>query len=143
MTVTPHHIDEEWKMVSLVLKAAASPSITQEKKNIGHELIRLAESSQIVKLVSAVTHDEAANMVAALREAHEEATTTQDASDDKWESVVCSAHRLQTCLRHAMKVEDVAETVCCARKLVGHFRHSVKATLAPSERANHKEEAQA
>ena len=66
------------------------------------------------------TSVEAANMCAALRVAHEEASA-KGADDQKWESVVCAAHRLQTCLRRALDAEELLEMVRCARNLAGHL----------------------
>ena len=75
-----------------------------------------------------MTHDEAANQCSALREAKKEALVKHPGSS--WKSVVCTAHRLQNCIKRALDVEDVTTLLAAARKLVSHFRHSLKATVA-------------
>ncbi len=47
-----------------------------------------------------------------------------------WESTVCAAHRLQTALKHALEDDEISSMLSAARKLVGHFKHSTKATTA-------------
>ena len=129
VTVTSHHIDDNWNMLSLVLETSRF-SKHHTAENIGRELVRVAENEQIVELISAVTHNEAANMVAAMRVALESAVVQHELQSHQWQSVVCAAHRLQTCIRYALEVDEVTSTISCARKLVGHFRHSAKATMA-------------
>ena len=80
-------------------------------------------------IVSAVTHDEASAQRCVLRTAKK--VVQKEKLGGSWESFICSAHRLQTCLNHAFDgVPEVQEMVAACRKLVGHFRHSAKATSA-------------
>jgi len=61
-------------------------------------------------------------MVAAGRQLH---------GDLGYESVVCAAHMLQTCLRHSFdSSQQIQKLLSQARKLVGHFYHSALETEA-------------
>ena len=125
VTHTVHFVNKQWELVNGVLEtvvfkgshtAEKLADCTQEaigKFNIKHE--------QVV----AITHDEAANMVAASRVLAEE---------NSWESNVCMAHRLQTAIRHALDVEAVTKLLARCRKLVGHFKHSCLAAEALANR---------
>ena len=67
-----------------------------------------------------VVHDEAASMMKAGRKMMEEF---------RWETTVCSAHLLQTCIGHAIDSNGpISNLLAKARKLVGHFKHSALAT---------------
>ena len=72
-------------------------------------------------------HDEAANMVAAARTAQQKAI--EHMGSGKWKSNVCAAHRLQTCLRHALEIDDIEAVTGAGRKIVGHFKHSCLAMM--------------
>lgn len=128
ITVTSHRISTEWKLMSLVLATAGFVE-NHTAEEIGKRLVKIAESQGVAARVAAVVHDEAANQCAALRKAKEVAQ--EDYPDSSWESIVCAAHRLQTCLKYALAGDDeIQEMIKAARKLVGHFRHSCKATTA-------------
>ena len=47
-----------------------------------------------------------------------------------WESLSCSAHTLQLYLKTGFDIPAISRLLACARKLVGHFHHSVVATEA-------------
>ena len=135
ITITCHFIDEKWIMQSFVLETCAFEGRHTADK-VGNKLVETATTFGILEGVAGLTHDEAANMVAALD--HTQAVVQeQDIPASKWESVVCAAHRLQTCLRHALaKSEEVQETIAAARRLVGHFKHSYVATAALKKKQN-------
>ena len=116
VTYTGHFIDSTWTLCSVVLQT--------DQFHGTHTAVRLAEhlKSVLVKfnidtdLVSCVTHDEAANMVAMSRLLHEE---------DGIQGHVCMAHRLQTAIRHGIsKTNGVERLLAAGRKLVGHFKQS-------------------
>ena len=47
------------------------------------------------------------------------------------QSTVCAAHMLQTCLCHLFdSSQQIQKLLTLARKLVGHFHHSILATEA-------------
>jgi len=72
--------------------------------------------------ITCVVHDEAANKVAAGRQLHE---------DIHCEITACAAYMLQTCLHHLFdSSQQIQKLLPRARKLVGHFHHSVLATEA-------------
>ena len=47
-----------------------------------------------------------------------------------WKSLKCSAHCLQLCLKPGFIIPSINKLLAAARKLVGHFNHSVVATQA-------------
>ena len=54
--------------------------------------------------------------------------------DVGWESVNCTAHKLQLCINQGLEVNAIARAVAAAKKLVGHFKHSALATQKLKER---------
>ena len=65
-------------------------------EDIATKLIDVATAYNILSRVTAVTHDEAANMVAAAHTAQQKAI--EHVGSGNWKSNVCAAHRLQTCI---------------------------------------------
>ena len=47
-----------------------------------------------------------------------------------WKSLSCTAHTLQLCLKRGFDIPVISRLLAAARKLVGHFNHSVIATEA-------------
>jgi len=121
-TYTVHFIDNEWCFKSYVLATRVidgrhtAVNVAQHFQTVVKEFLPLDK-------VCGVVHDEAANMVAAGRQLHD---------DLGYESVVCAAHML---IRHSFdSSQQIQKLLSRARKLVGHFRHSALATEA--ERIN-------
>ena len=116
VTHTVHFLDNQWNVVSGVFETGVfQGSHTAEKLAACTTEICDKFGLDDTQVVG-VTHDEAANMVAAgrlLEEKHQ-----------GWVSCVCMAHRLQTVVRHAMDMKDVSKLLSKSRKLVGHFKHS-------------------
>ena len=55
--------------------------------------------------------------------------------EKEWRSLKCSAHCLQLCVNAGLtSVSAVERTIASAKKLVGHFPHSVVASEALNER---------
>lgn len=100
-------------------------------ESISKRLIEVAESLDIRDRVKALTHDEAANQSAAIRQACKAAVMKH--KDASWESVVCAAHQLLSCPHDALDVEGISAILRCTRKLVNHFCYSCKATRALKE----------
>jgi len=50
-----------------------------------------------------------------------------------WQSLPCSAHRLQLCV---LSINAIDRLIAAAKKIVGHFSHSVVATVALKEKQN-------
>ena len=127
ITMTVHFISSNWTMSSLVMATAGFVN-SHTGANIGKRMVEIANEFGVAARVFAVTHDEAANQCACIRAARDE--SQQHGFDGQWKSVVCVARRFHTCLRWALDVDDIASVVAAGRKLVGHFRHSAKATHA-------------
>ena len=121
-TVTCHFINKDWSLVSAVLDTSHFPC----SHTAGAIAEKVQQSLGPVALdhskVISVTHDEAANAVAAGR------LLAQSAG---WESVTCAAHLLQTAIRHAIdSSRPVQKLLASCRRMVGHFRQSNQATEA-------------
>jgi len=120
-TYTVHFIDDQWRLQSYVLATRMFDG-RHTAENITEHLCTVVKEFIPLEKISCVVHDEAANMVAAGRQLHE---------DIHCESTACAAHMLQTCLRHSFdSSQQIQKLLTRARKLVGHFHHSVLATEA-------------
>ena len=73
----------------------------------------------------AVVHDHGSNMQASLRILHD---------DSGWASVNYAAHTLQLCVNEGLQLPNIAALLGAGRKLVGHFKHSSKATAALAQK---------
>ena len=120
-TYTVHFIDSEWSLQSYVLATRVmdgrhtAVNIVQHLRTVVKEFLPLDK-------ICGVVHDEAANMVAAGRQLYH---------DLGYQSLVCTAHMLQTCLRHSFdSSQQIQKLLSQVRKLVGHFHHSTLATEA-------------
>ena len=127
LTVTAHFVSSDWKLASCVL---ATSCFTQHRTatNTGQRLVEISRFFGVAGQGQTVIHDEATNQVAALRVAADE-NRKQNLGGSST-SIVCVAHRLQTCLKYGFDLPAIATLVSAGRKLVGHFRHSTKATHA-------------
>ena len=118
VTLTIHYLDDDWEMKAFVLETSGFPEC-HTSINIAEKLESIAEKYSITNKVTAVVHDNAANMVAALHVFE---------NKHGWESLRCVSHILQLCLIPALAISSISRLVGAARKLVGHFKHSVLAT---------------
>ncbi|XP_065177356.1 uncharacterized protein LOC135808138 [Sycon ciliatum] len=120
-TFTAHFLDDNWDLQSVVLGTRPLDD-RHTAVNIAAQLKEIVEEFGISERVVAIVHDEARNMVAA-------STLLQADSDSDVQGVVCAAHMLQTCLRHALdSSKPVQKLLAEGRRLVGHFHHSSHAT---------------
>ena len=87
-------------------------------KNITNKVVKIAKAFSVDEKVSAIVHDQACNMESSLRIL---------CSDKRWQSPCCNAHHLQLYLKAALSGNVTARMLGAARKLVGHFKHSVVA----------------
>ena len=71
----------------------------------------------MISKVSVVVHDQAANM---------QCTLDILESEQGWKSLNCT--HLQLCLKPGLDLAAISRLLGSARKLVGHFNHSVVAT---------------
>lgn len=97
ITVTLHYLNENWKLCSYVLETSEF-SDRHTSANIAERLTEIASQYCSCNKVSAVVHDNAANMVASLRILRDE---------KGWEGIRCSAHTLQLCLIKALSMSPV------------------------------------
>ena len=118
MTVTIHYIDDEWILRSCVLHTIEMPE-SHTAQNIADRLIACSAKFEInPKNIIAIVRDGAANMGAAMRK-------LKESSEWDFESVECVAHILQKCIKAALELPSIDNACAAARKLVGHFKHSV------------------
>ena len=118
---TAHFIDGNWSLQSYVLATRMFDG-RHTAENVKEHLCTVVKEFVSLKKVSCVVHDEAANMVAAGRQLHEEINC---------ESTLCAAHMLQTCFRHSFdSSQQIQKLLTRARRLVRHFHHSMLATEA-------------
>ena len=128
MTVTGHFIDNEWKCQTAVLDT--SPVVTVDddggvvasrhtKDALAGQLRRVAEDWEISAKVTAAVHDNASNV----KSVGNDAVGATDLG--------CAAHTLQLAVNHGLdECRPITTLIAGARRLVGHFRHSVLATKA-------------
>ncbi|KAK1889398.1 Zinc finger BED domain containing protein 1 [Dissostichus eleginoides] len=72
----------------------------------------------------AVVHDNAANMVLCAQQ------LSQNPSWGNVQGIRCAGHTLQLCINAAVKLDPICRVIAAARRLVGHFKKSAKATSA-------------
>lgn len=128
---TTHFIHGNWELRSCVLETSLFPEShtgenVNDKVHAAVEAFLVPDSNAI-----AIVHDEAASMMKAGRKIKEFG----------WETTACSAHLLQTFIRHAIDSNGPISNLAKARKFGGHFKHSALATTAlcaaQVERRNH------
>ena len=101
MTLTIHYLDDDWEMKAFVLETSGFPE-RHTSINIAEKLESIAEKYSITNEVTAVVHDNAANMVAALCVIE---------NKHGWESLRCVAHTLQLCLIPALAISSISRLV--------------------------------
>jgi len=115
ITVTAHYISIDWKLFACVLETKGFPE-RHTGQAISEKLTEIAQHFALTEKVTAVVHDQAANMELSLEILNR---------DLGWESLHCSAHCLQLCLKAGLSISAIDRLIGAARKLVGHFNHSV------------------
>ena len=89
--------------------------------NIAEKLKGVGERWGITHKVIIVSHDQGSKMEAAME------ILTEDCN---WQSLACSAHRLQLCILAGLKGNAIEKLTAAVKKIVSHFSHSVVATEA-------------
>lgn len=115
LTVTAHFLNENWKLVSVVLE---TPKMTtaHTAANIADELKRVFDSWEIRGKVSCIVTDNASNMV-------------QACNILKIRHMPCFAHTLNLVVQDAIKnTDEIADLKRKVKDIVRFFHHSVKAT---------------
>ena len=116
LKVTVHYINREWNLNCNLLQCAEMPE-RHTADNISDRINVIMEYWEITNKVTAIVHDNAANMIAAMRH-----LTPQ--------SVSCSAHCLQLAINKSLNDPDLETVISKASAIVTHFHHS---TLAITE----------
>ena len=120
MTVTGHYIDPNLKLQNFVLETLPFPE-RHTGVNIAEKLKGVGERWGITHKVIIVSHDQGSNVEAAME------ILTEDCN---WQSLACSAHRLQLCILAGLKGNAIEKLTAAVKKIVSHFSHSVVATEA-------------
>ena len=110
--VTCHNINDNWEMVSFVLCTEPLED-RHTAENIARWIEEVAEKFDFSLLddVLAIVHDNAANVVKALR------------------ILECAGHTTQLIVNHALKEPRINKALGAARSLAGYFHSSDVATL--------------
>lgn len=112
ITVTAHYISIDWKLFACVLETKGFPE-RHTGQAISEKLTEIAQDFALTEKVTAVVHDQAANMELSLEILNRDL------------GLHCSAHCLQLCLKAGLSISAIDRLIGAARKLVGHFNHSV------------------
>jgi hypothetical protein len=122
LTVTVHFLTEEWIMESNVLLTREIPE-KHTGINITERLKAAAKEWNITdEKLAAVVRDNAANMA-----------LTVDIIGN-WNDIGCFGHTLQLAVNAGLNIDQLSRLTAVARKLVGHFKHSVTAVAALKEK---------
>ena len=114
MTLTVHFIGESWSLYSKVLLTDEMPE-RHTGQNIADRLKKAAGDWSIpTEHIIACVHDNAANAVNGLQLTG-------------WPHFGCVAHTLQLCINSGLDAPAITRMTATARKIVGHFKHSVVA----------------
>ena len=121
ITVTEHHITDDWRMQSNVLITREMPE-RHTGVNLAARLHACVSEYGLDNKIEACVHDNARNM--------------ECAGDlcPEWTDNGCFAHTLQLCIKPALDLPQVEKTVSKCRKLVGHFKHSTILTAEMKKR---------
>ena len=117
--VTAHYITPTWELKSCSLQTREVKE-RHTAENVAAELTHVVEEWGLQEKVVAISRDNAANMVAAMRII-------------PWKGLPCFAHTLQIAVRAGLALPAISEILRRCRKVVGHFKHSVVAQNALEE----------
>nr|XP_061819122.1 E3 SUMO-protein ligase ZBED1-like [Nerophis lumbriciformis] len=113
--VTIHFVNDEWELTSINLTTMPLNE-KHTAENIASWIEDVVNKFEInIKLVQVIVHDNAANVVAALRVLEERHGVS---------SLRCVGHTLQLVVNHALKDNHISRALGAARSLVEHFRKS-------------------
>ena len=121
ITVTAHFISDGWELCSLVLLAREMGE-HHTGVNISERLLEAAKEWGITdEHVSGLVKDNAANVILGT-----------DLTG--WPHFGCAAHTLQLSVNAGLAHPTTDKAIAAARKLVGHFKHSVVSMTALKEK---------
>ncbi|XP_060781454.1 zinc finger BED domain-containing protein 4-like [Neoarius graeffei] len=128
MTVTAHFISDNWRLHSFVLETKVL-EVSHTAANIAERLSEVMADFRIpAEKRVALVHDNAANMVLCADQ------LSQNPSWGNVQGVRCAGHTLQLCINVALKKDPICRVIAAARRLVGHFKKSAKATAALTQK---------
>ena len=119
LEVTAHYITPTWELKSRSLQTREMKE-RHTAENVAAELNDVVEEWCFQESDVAISRDNAANMVAAMRII-------------PWKGLPCFAHTLQIVVRAGLALPAISEILRRCRKVVGHFKHSVVAQNALEE----------
>ncbi|CAD6240972.1 GSCOCG00012604001-RA-CDS [Cotesia congregata] len=122
LTITVHAIDDLYNLRSFTLDTLEMPE-SHTAINICKHLSSSLKERNIFEKIVAVVHDNAANMVVAIR--------LDSPGNPKFtESFRCFSHTLRCALTTALKEKNINDCLHKVSAIVGHFKHSYIATDA-------------
>ncbi|GBP27349.1 Zinc finger BED domain-containing protein 1 [Eumeta japonica] len=122
VTITVHGVDEQWNLCSFTLDTLEMLE-NHTATNTYNYLVKALNNWNLYEKVIAVVHDNARYIVAAIRD-------NWKSDDDIEMSVRCSCHSLQCSVETALKECHLKDCLQKVSAIVGHFKHSNKATTA-------------
>ena len=113
VTVTAHFLTKDYVVKNNVL-VTVNTEERHTADNLADFLTNVACEWEIEKKISAIVHDNASNIEAALRRL-------------PFESISCFAHTLQLSIKKGLAIKEVDSALADASRIVTHFKHSVVA----------------
>jgi len=120
LAVTVHYIDDSWSLRSYLIDIANMPE-RHTSDNLQEKLDGIIHGWNLEDKVVVIVHDNAANMIAAVRNMGRV-------------SLSCTAHNLQLSISRGLEDPDVANLIQKASAIVSHFNHSTIATTELEKR---------
>ncbi|XP_063227326.1 zinc finger BED domain-containing protein 4-like [Bacillus rossius redtenbacheri] len=116
LSVTAHYVTKEFVLHHVCLEVIPFPEVSHTAENISKFITSLLEKWGLLQKVVAIVRDNARNLVAGL-----ELSPFQHTS--------CLAHTLQLVLKEGfLNNKIINNLVSSSKKIVGHFKHSARAT---------------
>lgn len=115
-TVTGHFINNDWLLKSVVL-ATVHKKEDHTAENLRADIEEVLTDFGVQNKVTGCVHDNAANIVRGVRECQFIEI-----------SLNCAAHTLQLSVNKGLSLESINKAIVAASRLVGHFKHSCKAS---------------
>lgn len=105
LTVTEHHVTDDWEIKSNVLCTRAMPE-RHTGENIAEKLQNVVSEFDITGKVDTCVHDNARNMESAGKKCPE------------WGDLGCFGHTMQLCIKPAIELGSVSKVVAKCRSLL-------------------------
>uniref|UniRef100_A0A3P8QZG9 BED-type domain-containing protein n=1 Tax=Astatotilapia calliptera TaxID=8154 RepID=A0A3P8QZG9_ASTCA len=120
LTITSHHIDQEWRLVSHVLQTRTTEA-SHTAANLSEIMFKAIEEWELTNKNPVIVTDNAANMVRAV-----EITG--------WLHIGCFAHTLNLASQAGLKVPAVAQLLGRVRRIASFFHRSTVASRKLKEK---------